>query len=516
MAINPIQFLLADVATATSGSTTINIQGTTSLNTNASTVFSGSAVFIGGNQVVEGITGTAFDPSTGFSTITLRNPWPHPTVTSRMVVFNTIEGLANAIQRARESAASTAEIQTTFGDVLTSTSPTIDIAINGVTTQVTPYGYLESQTTQLMENVSSILRGVEVSPTMRLFKTNNAIDVLSGNLNSTRATTATREDYYGDIVTESANIKREQVNGWLTEGSSTNLALHSEDLTNAAYGSNDVTVTSDTNSYGDLSVDTLTTTSSSSFLFQSVAGIDADSEYTFSIYVRAISGVVSSGSVVMRVDGDVVNSNAINIGELMNSDGITRVWTTVTTNSSPSSILGVIGFIDTNVQIEVGGFQIEKSPVPTSYIPTTTTQVTRAADNITCDVYGNVPDLSNDFSVCLDVDLISLINTSETRRILDIRDGGFFIQYAFSTLSVGNSTTQITTQPNNPRFSICLVSESGVSSLYIDGVLISSASISYSTVKDGLVYFGQSFANTLHANCTINDFRMYNRALSLS
>ena len=183
MAITPIQFLLADVATATNGSTTISIQGTVPVNTNASTVFSGSAVFIGGNQVVEGIAGTAFDPITGVSTITLRNEWPHPTVTARLVVFNTIEGLANAIQRARESAGATAEIQTAFGEVLTATTPTITININGVPTEVVPYGYLEAEVTALIDTATTVVEDI-TAVEERVTVVEGELDTIEGTLNA--------------------------------------------------------------------------------------------------------------------------------------------------------------------------------------------------------------------------------------------------------------------------------------------------------------------------------------------
>lgn len=182
MAINPIQFLLADVATATNGSTTISIQGTTLANTNASTVFSGSAVFVGDSQVVEGVSGTAFDPATNTSTITLRNAWPHATATGRLVVFNTIEGLANAIQRIREATADAATMQAAFGDVLTATTPTIDVTIDGVVTPITPYGYLEAQTTALLATATTVVGDITAVED-RVDIVENDLSAIEGTLN---------------------------------------------------------------------------------------------------------------------------------------------------------------------------------------------------------------------------------------------------------------------------------------------------------------------------------------------
>ena len=180
MAINPIQFLLADNATATNGSNIITIQGTTLANTNASTVFSGSAVFVGNNQVVEGISGTAFDPATNTSTITLRNNWPHPTITARLVVFNTIEGLADAIRRARDAAAETSSLQSVFSDLILSTDMTIDVTIDGVTTAVTPYGYLEAQTTALLATATTVVEDITA--------VEGRVTVVEGELNTIEGT----------------------------------------------------------------------------------------------------------------------------------------------------------------------------------------------------------------------------------------------------------------------------------------------------------------------------------------
>lgn len=182
MAVNPIQFLLADVATATNGSDTITIQGTVTTNTNASSVFSGSAVFVGNNQVVEGIAGTAFNPATNTSTITLRNAWPHATVSGRLVVFNTIEGLGDAIRRARESAQSTSEIQTAYGDVLTSTDATIDIDINGVSTAIVPYGFLQGQVTALVNTGATVVDDI-TAVEARVGVVETDLDAIEGTLN---------------------------------------------------------------------------------------------------------------------------------------------------------------------------------------------------------------------------------------------------------------------------------------------------------------------------------------------
>lgn len=148
MAVNPIRWLSSPSVTATNGSPTITVTGMV----NASQVFSGTAVFIAGREPVEAIAGTSFNPSTGNSTITLRNNWSQPTTTGAMVSFNTIEGLGEAIRLARSIVNDNADLQTVFNTLFTSTSATVDIVLNGVTLSVVPYGFLNQQIQDLLTN----------------------------------------------------------------------------------------------------------------------------------------------------------------------------------------------------------------------------------------------------------------------------------------------------------------------------------------------------------------------------
>ena len=109
-AINPVKLLTAANATATNNSTTINITG----DVDASRIFQGSVISIGGFTPVEAISGTLADVS-GNSTITLRDPWPETTTTDRLTAFNTIEGLTGAIEKARQVVEQTSGIEEVSG-----------------------------------------------------------------------------------------------------------------------------------------------------------------------------------------------------------------------------------------------------------------------------------------------------------------------------------------------------------------------------------------------------------------
>lgn len=88
-------FLTSNSVSLANGSDTIYITGSV----DCSQVYSGTAVFIDG-ELLEGIEGTEPDIS-GNSTITLRYIYTGTTLTnSKMIVFNTIEGLRDAIEKA--------------------------------------------------------------------------------------------------------------------------------------------------------------------------------------------------------------------------------------------------------------------------------------------------------------------------------------------------------------------------------------------------------------------------------
>lgn len=108
MAVNPIQFLVAQNASITDGTKTITISG----NVDCSRVYSGTAIFLGGaDNPAEAVSGTSPDGS-GNSTITLRNNWSQGDIVNQQLVsFNTNEGLAEAISNVREIVSNVSAIE---------------------------------------------------------------------------------------------------------------------------------------------------------------------------------------------------------------------------------------------------------------------------------------------------------------------------------------------------------------------------------------------------------------------
>lgn len=149
MSLPAIKFLSSAAVSVANGSKTVTLTGAV----NAHHVSSGTAVFIGGHQVVEAVSGTA--ETGGTSTITLRYPWPHANVTNGpLVAFNTFEGLAGIIDHARNSSNITLALLDKFEELVTATSSTINVSINGTDVSMVPYGYLSNAVQTLVNDAN--------------------------------------------------------------------------------------------------------------------------------------------------------------------------------------------------------------------------------------------------------------------------------------------------------------------------------------------------------------------------
>ena len=136
-----IKFIKSASVSVTNGSKIVTLTGSV----DTYHVYSGTAIFIGSNQPVEGFSGTTVDGS-GNSTITLKDTWTLPTVSDEpLVAFNSNEGLPEAIRRARSIGNLTLTLMTNFETLLNSTSSSVSIDIDGVPTSFVPYKYLENE-----------------------------------------------------------------------------------------------------------------------------------------------------------------------------------------------------------------------------------------------------------------------------------------------------------------------------------------------------------------------------------
>lgn len=160
-------FLKSPSVSIANGSRTVTLTG----NIDASFVVPGTALLFTAADgtrydLVEGIAGTKPNVS-GNSTITLRENWADPTVTNgKLTAFNTIEGLRDAIRRARDITREAGQVTTAFSDLISSTEQTITLIINDEPVEVTPYGYLAQQAQTLindLQNASDLFDGLDLA-----------------------------------------------------------------------------------------------------------------------------------------------------------------------------------------------------------------------------------------------------------------------------------------------------------------------------------------------------------------
>jgi hypothetical protein len=168
--------------------------------------------------------------------------------------------------------------------------------------------------------------------------------------------------------------------GYLNEPARTNLLTYSEQFDNVVWV-NYGTVTRTANTFaspsGSLSADTLVIAASSG-IYQQIA-VAINTQYTASIYIR--------GSTAQNVDFII---NGTSSGITGKTVAVTTSWqrvsVTKTTNALDVSVSVQLYNSSTNAAFEVWGAQLEAASSASTYIPTTSTAVTRASDVLSSSV----------------------------------------------------------------------------------------------------------------------------------
>ena len=246
----------------------------------------------------------------------------------------------------------------------------------------------------------------------------------TGDLSVTRATKATRVDESGVIVDVLANVARiDYSNGSaaiLSEPQRTNLFLRSEEF-NISWKQSSSSVTPDTTlaPTGLVKADTITSTGISQVTVLQLRTITSGTVYSISfyikqntqrfVYIRFTSNSLVKNTYVSAVfdlqDGTTGQTSVgTTSGTLISSDvrdagnGFYRVSITASINATDGNIgigfapaktgntFNTVGTITSTVikgnSIFLWGAQLEEGSTATSYIPTTTSSVTRNADVI--------------------------------------------------------------------------------------------------------------------------------------
>jgi hypothetical protein len=201
--------------------------------------------------------------------------------------------------------------------------------------------------------------------------------------------------------------------GLLVEEQRTNLITYSEDFNDASWGKNDVTVDSNLtiSPSGELTADKIVenTANNIHYISKSSIGITQGNSQTFSFYVKAaertiirFENIQGAGRRVFvdLLTGTITNATSIGTGGLDSfsesvinvGNGWWRIISTIdpTVGASSSGMTIMLVISGTNITytgdgssgVYMWGAQVEQGSFPTSYIPTTTSTVTRTPDNV--------------------------------------------------------------------------------------------------------------------------------------
>jgi hypothetical protein len=254
---------------------------------------------------------------------------------------------------------------------------------------------------------------------LRFADNKSLVDAVTGAslVTFTRASTGTSTDSAGTLQTAATDVPRFDHNpttgeslGLLVEEARTNLLLRSEELNGADWVTSNCTVSANTTTAPDgaVTAETLTTPTTGNNrelgqVFTSVAG----TTYSFSFFVKA--GTTSwcyltfsdrtahsngwyfdvTNGVVGGTTGLGVGTNVTRVSSAISraANGFWRCQVTLTV-ANAAIYYATVGVVAANNNagaaagntISVWGAQLEVGAFPTSYIPTTTATVTRAAD----------------------------------------------------------------------------------------------------------------------------------------
>lgn len=391
------------------------------------------------------------------------------------------------------------------------------------------------------------------NPLCHLFKANKLTETLSGALTWTRSTTATYVDRYGVAQTAAIDTPREESEGWLIEGASTNLLTYSEDFSNAAWAKSFITVTtnSDIAPDGTLTADDLADldAANTSFVSQTTLSITNDSlTKTASCFFKAgtsanfqiefrLSGGTAVTSILYLQTSDMTSSGGSNDGFAIKAlaNGWYRVSINALNNNSGNTIGRLLirpatlaAGLDVSLtgSVKAWGAQIEELPFASSHISTTTASATRTADSVSVTVDRNfLSSVQGDHSQSFSFTLLGDTTTSQrlyTTRSLSSSNSRFYAISATGTGSISyrdgslvNASTPVNTLGDEHQLS--LVTKNGLMTTYSDGVagsidILISPDDDINTAET--LNFGSDDAGGLPMYGYLSDFRIYDFALN--
>lgn len=361
------------------------------------------------------------------------------------------------------------------------------------------------------------------NPVSNLFKKNLITLSMFGVMTFTRNDTALLQDRSGVLKTVVADIPREYPQGWLIEGTSTNLVVNSEDFSNASWTKTNVTVVTDTTDAPDLATtgDTLTQTVAGGSVSDTVT-ISADLlTKTASVFLKQGTAPTSmvrlsmSGGTPSDTDTDItwstIDSNA-------NAEKLTGGWyrinvSALNANNTTALITIFPDTSDSSLTVIAWGGQLEQG-VLSSYILTTGSTSNRLIESLTTEVFGNIPSISSEWSFFARVQSSAL--------------DGYILEHENSQFAVfidSDSKLSLTTDAGT-TFVLSTVVDFSVSkpvsinydganlTAWIDGVEQLTVVTVFTTISDGLIRYGNNFAGSAPSFCQLLDVRWYDFSLN--
>ena len=358
-----------------------------------------------------------------------------------------------------------------------------------------------------------------------------------GSVTFARTTTATYVDRYGVLQTAPIDEPRFEKEGLLIEGTSTNLLPYSDDF--SSWNLANITVASDSTlspdgvTYADKMTDTSST--AEAYMHQVITVPDDSATYTLSVFVKAFdlseivlwTNIYPGGTSTSTVF-NFASETATNNGKVQKLDnGWYRLSISVTNNSSGNTSLqfrvqaenwGDSG-VDTGSHY-VWGAQLEELPFVSSYIPTTSSAVTRGQDVATVSYDNNMMSATQELTVVADMNVPSynVLNTSPRGWFGIVGETYRYIRTAHNVIngSVAGTGLLASFTISKALNNYCFTSNSTGIISYVDGASVSTGS-ALTVQRTGATSI--SLGETGHSSSTklfghIKNFKTYDITLT--
>lgn len=341
------------------------------------------------------------------------------------------------------------------------------------------------------------------NPLTHLFKKNKLVDTLSGALTWTRATTATYIDRYGVLQTAAIDEPRQEKDGWLIEGASTNLLTQSNDFEHADWsGSTGITYVSTTELAPDGSNTATRIQGTSGAEQRRTEDFALSGDETISFWVKS----PGAGQDKFRLQISSRNSH------VATDEWVRYSFSRTAIGSNTNYGIGADGEA---FDIIIWQSQVENLNFASSNIPTTTASATRAGDDVSCPVYNNFPDVTSNWS--LFVNIIAPYPKADY-RLFQISSGNSQILVN----SIGNliyqdsaaSTSLSTTVPDGESYTLVITYDGIDMKTYLNGSISSTKAISTATFDPSEIMSVFSDASLKQIQGTSSTFKIYDFTLN--